>query len=93
MEAELLAAASALERHVASNPANGRTVLITAKRAANYPDLTGMGLAFRQCAQTPGLPTKTMISKGPGWRLFYRGPDSPGLTRGLNTGPSLTELL
>jgi hypothetical protein len=56
MEAELLAAASALERHVASNPANGRTVLITAKRAANYPDLTGMGLAFRQCAQTPGLP-------------------------------------
>ena len=36
-------AASALERHITSNPADGCAALIATKRAANYPDILAWG--------------------------------------------------
>jgi len=40
METELVATASALERHVTANPAVGSAALTAAIRAANDPDIT-----------------------------------------------------
>jgi len=50
-------AASALERHITSNPADGCAALGT-KRAANYPDITGMGPVFSERTQLRVCPSR-----------------------------------
>jgi hypothetical protein len=53
METELVAAASALERHVTANPAERRAALITTIRTANDLYVEGIGRDLGQSSQFP----------------------------------------
>ena len=54
----LRAGSQRTERHITSNPADGCAALIATKRAANYPDITGMGPVFSERTQLRVCPSK-----------------------------------